>query len=131
MCHMVGQLLKVEESQIILLLDARKINIKATESQKLDISRCHDRLQSQINGLMQTAVTYIEANWDSRHDCYDPDNNEDNPFITLSTGNAKHAVLPLPSYIGLVWCHELGLNGLVDQELQLRQGQANDALHEI
>jgi len=29
------------------------------------------------------------------------------------------------------WCHELGLIDLVEQELQLRQGQANDTLHEI
>ena len=127
----LARVLKVEEYQIILSLDAHKINMKATESQKLDISCHHNRLQSQINGLMQTMVTYIGADWDSGHDCYDPDNNEDNPFITLSMGNAEHVVLPLPSYIGLARCRDLGLNGLVDQELQLRQGQANDALHEI
>ena len=41
------------------------------------------------------------------------------------------AVLPLPSYIGVDNCHQKGLQHLVDQELQLWQGQGNDALHEI
>ena len=37
----------------------------------------------------------------------------------------------LPSYIGVDNCCQKGLQHLVDQELKLRQGQANDALHEI
>ena len=130
----LARALKVEESQIILSLDAQKINTGATESQRLDISRHHDRLQSQINGLVQTTATYIGANWDCGYYSYeyvDPDNSEDDPFITPSTGHAEHVLLPLPSYIGLPQCGQLGLSGLVDQELQLRQGQANDTLHEI
>ena len=130
----LARTLKVEESQIILPLDVWKINKGATESQRLNISCCHDRLQSQINGLVQTTATYIEANWDCGYDSYeyvDPDNSEDDPFITPSTGHAEHMLLPLPSYIGLPRCSQLGLSGLVDHELQLRQGQANDTLHEI
>ena len=131
----LARALKVEESQIILSLDAWKINKGATESQRLGISHHCDRLQSQINGLVQTTVaTYIGADWDCGYDSYeyvDPDNSEDDPFITPSTGHAEHALLPLPSYIGLPRCSQLGLSGLVDHELQLRQGQANDTLHEI
>ncbi|KIM63801.1 hypothetical protein SCLCIDRAFT_116566, partial [Scleroderma citrinum Foug A] len=37
----------------------------------------------------------------------------------------------LDTYIGLPRCSDLGLNGLVEHELQLRKGQANDVLHEI
>ena len=61
----------------------------------------------------------------------DSGSDEDGTFITVSPGNAEHAILPLPSYIGLPRCGALELNGLVEEELQLRQGQANDALHEI
>ncbi|KIM50144.1 hypothetical protein SCLCIDRAFT_75351, partial [Scleroderma citrinum Foug A] len=117
----LARALKVEESQIILSLDAQKINKGATESQRLDISHHHDRLQSQINGLVQTVATYIGVNWDCGYDSYeyvDLDNSEDDPFITPSTGHAEH-------------CGQLGLSGLVDHELQLSQGQANDTLHEI
>ena len=53
------------------------------------------------------------------------------PFHSPSSEDAESAVLPLPSYIGVDNCRQKGLQHLVDQELQLRQGQANDALHEI
>ena len=130
----ISRALKVEESQIVLLLDARSIHSRTTESQRLDISRRRDRLQSQINGLLQTAAAFVGADWDSgldSRDNGDPGSDEDGIFVTVSPGNAEHAILPLPSYMGLPRCGELELNGLVEQELQLRQGQANDALHEI
>jgi len=130
----MARALKVEESQTVLLLDACRINSRTTENQRVDISCCHDRLQSQINGLVQTAATFVGADWDSGLDACkhgDSGSDEDGTFITVSPGNASHAILPLPSYIGLLWCGALELNGLVEEELQLRQGQANDALHEI
>ncbi|KAF9227771.1 hypothetical protein BS17DRAFT_856895 [Gyrodon lividus] len=40
-------------------------------------------------------------------------------------------VLPLPSNIGLTQCQDTGLSYLLEQELELRQGQANEALHNI
>jgi len=124
----------VEEAQIVLSLDARKIDARATETQRLDLSRQHDRLQSQINSLVQTVATFLGPDWDSRLNGIhrvDTDSDEDDTFITLAPGSAEHTALPLLSYIGLPQCHELGLIDLVEQELQLRQGQANDTLHEI
>ena len=55
----MARALKVEESQTVLLLDACRINSRTTENQMVDISRCHDRLQSQINGLVQIAATFV------------------------------------------------------------------------
>ncbi|KAG1839425.1 hypothetical protein F4604DRAFT_1994190 [Suillus subluteus] len=43
----------------------------------------------------------------------------------------EKVVIPLPSNLGLGRCAALGVTNLVDQELTLRQGQANDALHNI
>ncbi|KAF8124933.1 hypothetical protein EV363DRAFT_1299555 [Boletus edulis] len=40
-------------------------------------------------------------------------------------------ILPLPSNLGLQRCQGLKMNHLVELELKLRIGQANDALHEI
>jgi len=62
---------KVEESQIVLLLDAHRIDSRTTENQRLDISRRRDRLQLQINGLVQTAATFVGADWDSGLDACD------------------------------------------------------------
>jgi len=130
----MARALKVEESQIVLLLDARRIDSRTTESQRLDIFHRRNRLQSQINSLLQTMAAFVGADWDSGLDSCDngdPGSDEDGIFVTVSPGNAEHAILLLPSYMGLPQCGELELNGLVEQELQLRQGQANDALHEI
>ncbi|KAG1875400.1 hypothetical protein DFJ58DRAFT_836038 [Suillus subalutaceus] len=41
------------------------------------------------------------------------------------------AMVPLPSNLGLERCQELGIGGLVRQEITLREGQANDMLHAI
>ncbi|KAF9218809.1 hypothetical protein BS17DRAFT_863800 [Gyrodon lividus] len=43
----------------------------------------------------------------------------------------KERVLPLPSNIGLTQCQDTGLSYLLEQELELRQGQAKEALHNI
>ena len=40
-------------------------------------------------------------------------------------------ILPLPSSIGQSRCSELGLSNLAYQEIKLRQGQANECLHEL
>ena len=53
---LMARALRVEEAQVVLSLDARKIDARATETQRLDLSHRHDRLQSQINSLVQTAV---------------------------------------------------------------------------
>ena len=39
--------------------------------------------------------------------------------------------LPLPSTVGMQLCRTHGIQKLAEQELQLRYGQANDALHRI
>lgn len=44
---------------------------------------------------------------------------------------AEQVALPLPSVLGRERCISKGLSPLVDKEIQLRIGQANDALHEL
>ena len=130
----MARALKVEEAQVVLSMDSCRIDSRATETQRLDISCRHDRLQSQINGLVQATATFLGADWDSDLiGLQEGHTDEDDTFITVSVspGNAEGAILPLPSYIGLPRCGAWGLNCLIKQELQLRQGQANDALHEI
>jgi hypothetical protein len=44
---------------------------------------------------------------------------------------AKNLFLAIPSSLGAEQCHEVGLDDLMAQEIQLRQGQANDALEDL
>jgi hypothetical protein len=44
--------------------------------------------------------------------------------------DAKHRKLSLPSTYGVEKCHDFGVRFLIEKELILRQGQANDALHQ-
>ena len=130
----MAKALKVEEAQVVLSLDVQRTDSRVTEAQRLDISCRQDRLQSQINGLVQTAATFRRADWDSGQiDIEEKDHNSDDAdaFIDVSPGDAECVVLPLPSYIGLPRCSDLGLNGLVEHELQFRKDQANDVLHKI
>ena len=130
----MAKALKVEEAQVVLSLDVQRTDSRVTEAQRLDISCRQDRLQSQINGLVQTAATFRRANWDSGQiDIEEKDHNSDDAdaFIDVSPGDAECVVLPLPSYIGLPRCSDLGLNGLIEHELQFRKDQANDVLHKI
>ena len=64
----------------------------------------------------------------SQADCGD---DFDDFFSSSTPGDAEAVVLPLPSYLGLDRCQQLGLDDLANQELQLQQGQANDSLHEM
>jgi hypothetical protein len=44
---------------------------------------------------------------------------------------AENLVLAMPSTLGADGCHNLGLSNLMQQEIKLREGQANDALEEL
>lgn len=55
----------------------------------------------------------------------------DDSEIVGPTIHAEHAVLMLPSTLGRDKCISCGLATLLDQEIKLRLGQANDALHEL
>ncbi|KAG1889098.1 uncharacterized protein F5891DRAFT_987476 [Suillus fuscotomentosus] len=51
--------------------------------------------------------------------------------LQLEIKKPEKAVIPLPSNLGQDTCTAIGINDLAKQELILRQGQANDALHNI
>ncbi|KIJ08608.1 hypothetical protein PAXINDRAFT_88630 [Paxillus involutus ATCC 200175] len=55
--------------------------------------------------------------------------NTDSDWHDVELGD--EAILPLPSNISADQCRDHGVGYLVDDELKLRQGQANDALHNI
>ncbi|KAG2085894.1 uncharacterized protein F5147DRAFT_659371 [Suillus discolor] len=56
---------------------------------------------------------------------------EEDMDAELRAFEPEKGVIPLPSNLGLEKCVALGIADIADQELTLRQGQVNDALHHI
>ncbi|KAG2058517.1 hypothetical protein BDR06DRAFT_1030067 [Suillus hirtellus] len=59
------------------------------------------------------------------------DDTEDEITIELRAFELEKVVIPLPSNLGLEKCVAFSMSDITNQELTLRQGQANDALHHI
>ncbi|KIM58326.1 hypothetical protein SCLCIDRAFT_28113 [Scleroderma citrinum Foug A] len=134
----IAKALKLEEAQFVFALDSQRAHSTMTETYMLSMVRRRERLQSHINGLMEYAEKYLgDTLGDMLQDARKvPDQQDDwvdtdNPFMVPIPDGAELVVLPLPSYLGKHHFYKLGVGGLVDQELQLRQGQANDTLHEL
>ncbi|KAI6139481.1 hypothetical protein BKA82DRAFT_4017299 [Pisolithus tinctorius] len=115
----IARALKVEQAQI---MDAR-----ATEADQLSISCRQDQLQSQTDALVHGAAQFIGNDWQVNPRQrprgiapFDGDSNDetDDPFLPDRPGHQEYF-------------HDMGLGSLVEQEIHLRQGQANDALHEL
>ncbi|KAG1893733.1 uncharacterized protein F5891DRAFT_1195969 [Suillus fuscotomentosus] len=117
--------LAIEEAQIALLIEVRRIGRRSTETQRLDIARQRDRLQGQIDGFARSALTHLGEGFDADDEPEDLDVDilddlDDDPadFTETShtwTNSPELTVIPLPSNLGM----------------SLREGQANDALHNL
>ncbi|KAG1907979.1 uncharacterized protein F5891DRAFT_939182, partial [Suillus fuscotomentosus] len=123
--------LAIEEAQIALLIEVRRIGRRSTETQRLDIACQRDRLQGQIDGFARSALTHLGEGFDADDEPEDLDVDilddlDDDPadFTETShtwTNSPELTVIPLPSNLG----------DLIPLEMSLREGQANDALHNL
>jgi hypothetical protein len=52
-------------------------------------------------------------------------------LLTITVQDPEEKAVFLPSTIGRETCAKVGLQGLVEKEIALREGQANDSLHAI
>ncbi|KAG2748626.1 hypothetical protein P692DRAFT_201805774 [Suillus brevipes Sb2] len=132
----------IEEMQIALAMDIRRIGRHPTETQTLEIGRHRVRLQHSIDEFITGATRYLGEEFDEDNGISDMvvDFYEDGPddetrdhdrHVPRDLFRPETAVIPLPSNLELDRCKELGLMGLVAQEITLREGQANDMLHGI
>ena len=87
-----------------------------------------------VDHMPEIAGNEIDDGWED----VDEDHGDDSAKFTFSvpipselTTDAEKRSLFLPSTIGFETCRRLGLKSLVEKELLLRQGQANDALQAI
>ncbi|KAG1722960.1 uncharacterized protein EDB91DRAFT_1255823 [Suillus paluster] len=133
--------LAIEEAQIALHIEVRRIGKRTTETQRLDIAQQRDHLQGQIDAFTQTALTHLGEGFDADDDPDDlnidilndlDDDPED--FIRKSdtwTNSPELTVIPLPSNLGVDRSKRCMAEDLIPLELSLREGQANDALHNL
>ncbi|KAG1841511.1 hypothetical protein F4604DRAFT_1517727, partial [Suillus subluteus] len=141
----------LEEAQVALLIDVKKLGRRPTNAQKLAIAQRRNRLQDQIDEFVRVAVTFLSDQLDeydkldlmtmmldaaeldsagsSSNNLDRPDNKDQYDMPVKFT--PKTLVIPLPSNIGIERCTEWGIANLVLQEISLREGQANDTLHAI
>ncbi|KAG1895091.1 uncharacterized protein F5891DRAFT_1194606 [Suillus fuscotomentosus] len=141
----------IEEVQIALTMDIRKLGRHPTETQTLDICRRRTKLQSRIDEFTIVAAIHLGEGFDVDDDIRDlhldfiDDDSEGNGIDGSDTESDPEAdgrqlrdsfypekiVIPLPSNIGVARCGELGVEHLIGQEIALQEGQANDALQAI
>lgn len=127
--------LKIQEAQIALGRDIKGIGPRATDLKKLAVVRRAERLSNDISAFLSEAPAYLTAGYDDDRptESSDRESQPDNmqPDDEFIDQRPEETVLPLPSNLGLEKCKCLGAEGLASLELELRAGQANDALHEI
>ena len=137
----MARVLQAEESQIILAMDAQCMQARATETQRLSIACQWDHLNTQLDQLCKSAAWFLGDDWNDDNtdhlsltadiDEDDGDDIFDDSFHLHHQSCSDGFVLPLPSYLATAKGNNLGLAALADQESRLREGQANDALHEL
>lgn len=127
--------LKVEAAQISLRRDMRRPGSHATESQRLAVARRADRLASEISGYLSEASAHLGNGYEDELPSADSEeeseDGDEELLDNLGGQRPDQTKLPLPSMLGRSKCRDLGVERLMEQELRLRTGQANDTLHEI
>jgi hypothetical protein len=133
--------LAIEEAQITLLIEVQRIGRRSTETQRLDIARQCNRLQGQIDGFTWSALTHLGEGFDADDEPDDLnidilDDPDDDPadFTEASDtwrNTPELTVIPLPSNLGVDQCRRCMAEDLIPLEMSLREGQANDALHNL
>ena len=140
----VARGLKIQESQLALAQDICWLGIHATELQHLTIAWQTDQLSMEISAFLAKAKIHLSPNYEDGIQWGDSDSDCDYASEECTLQDAKedlldrvdgnrpdHAYIPLPSNIGCSKYVDLGLQNLVDMELKLQVGQANDTLQEI
>jgi len=116
----------------------RKLGKKPSKAQRLKIFKKRDRLQSQINAFNHRAAAYWLqddnifgddfADFAPMPELFDPIEDEEYSQPTSSTDEPEKAPILLPSQFGKDTVNHPTIVPFTKQEIELREGQANDAL---
>lgn len=121
----------------------RTLGSRSSLEDKVNVQERRLRLQAEIDSFSVLASTFLSVD----HDDNDP---FDEPYLDGDASDASDnysihpdgvygsTTLPpekftinLPSSLGPEWCRRATNKNIVDEEIDLRKGQANDALHQI
>ncbi|KAK7696208.1 hypothetical protein QCA50_000861 [Cerrena zonata] len=137
--------LKIEEEQLGLLNVMRKARAQPiTYERQIALQAKRRRLQGKIDTFMTQSAEYLGTTGQVPtnlidDDWFNEDDDRDDSMEGVLSGSdipAGESIspetisLPLPSSYGTQTCHER-LSVVAQCELQLRVGQANDALHDL
>ena len=128
-------------SRIALRAHVRQLKNNWTSAEKLEVSKRRERLRNRIQSFNERALTYlrginhIQLTLDEVEPLADEASDDDDdrdPFLLthaeMSSGQPESLSLLLPSTIGRETCMNLGLAEIMNKEIALQEGQANDAL---
>lgn len=120
---------------MMLERDIEKLGTGSTEEQRLTVARKVHRLSQEVSSFLSEAIMHLGPHdpddIDSTGSGQEEDVADEDISDRMDNERPYAVVLPLPSSFGHEKCKRIGVESLVDVELRLRQGQANDALHEL
>jgi len=115
--------LAIEEAQIALLIEVRRIRRRSMETQRLDITRQRNQLQGQIDGFTHSALTHLGEEFDADDEPDDLnvdilDDLDDDPadFMEASDtwrNSPELTVILLPSNLGVDQCRQCMTEDLI------------------
>ena len=121
--------------------DVRRVNpTPQTEAKaKIEIAQRRDKLMKRIEAFIRRSEQFIPPNEDTWINESQQDDDIEGSFgglgphipaqVGIAGTDPECAPLPLPSFFGWEVCCDLGLERLARQEIELRVGEANEALH--
>ncbi|KAI5997598.1 hypothetical protein EDD15DRAFT_2364364 [Pisolithus albus] len=125
--------LGIEESEITLAITRKDSSKYPSETKRLAMAWRADRLAGtdadDYSAGMTDVVHHMSAVDDVVSGEEDSEGSMDEAADAVPLKMTKIAPLPLPSNFGIERCRAAGADELVEMELKLRIGQANDALH--
>lgn len=145
---MASRNISITLPRIFLQAHVKNLGATPTKTQKLDIAKRRERLLSQIIAFQEVSETFlavlninisqpeiVDEDWSDD----ETDNKGADELFDLSAAAAQHLSvgqvenisLFLPSTFGYEQCAEANLRNVINKEIQLREGQANDCLHHL
>ncbi|KDQ49013.1 hypothetical protein JAAARDRAFT_144073, partial [Jaapia argillacea MUCL 33604] len=134
--------ISIQEAQVELAAAVRKMGKKATADQMNQIEDRRRKLDVRIDNFQHAADRFlvqdllydnvfdptIDGLWE---DDYDYEAIQAQSDSTNGPVDAEKRLISLPSTLGAAQCLRRGLKKILEQEIELRQGQANDILDQI
>ena len=105
----MARVLEAEESQIILAMDAWRMQARATETQRLSIARWQDHLNATLDWLFESVARFLGDDWNENNPSHlivianidedDGDNIFSDTLYPHHPSQSDGVILPLPSYL--------------------------------